>query len=150
MRSGNFANTCKYQASFALQKLFKQALVGNFTNTCQYQVSFDCKNLIGRVGEIENHSWRCGTTKITAMRCSLVFFVVFFASNCRQAVFAGSCREAKLCCTGRDSSCVVQKAPLNAIIEDLNDKPCYCDHACLKLGDCCTDFKEACGGKCKN
>ncbi|CAH1382175.1 unnamed protein product [Tenebrio molitor] len=60
-------------------------------------------------------------------------------------VAAGSCGEAKLCCPGRDSSCVVQKAPLNAIIEDLSDKPCYCDHACLKLGDCCKDFKEACG-----
>lgn len=57
----------------------------------------------------------------------------------------GTCREAKLCCPGRDSSCVVQKAPINAIIEDLSDKPCYCDHACLKLGDCCSDFKEACG-----
>ena len=58
---------------------------------------------------------------------------------------AGSCRESKLCCPGRDSSCVVQKAPINAIIEDLSDKPCYCDHACLKLGDCCSDFKDACG-----
>uniref|UniRef100_A0A1I8PIW5 SMB domain-containing protein n=1 Tax=Stomoxys calcitrans TaxID=35570 RepID=A0A1I8PIW5_STOCA len=58
---------------------------------------------------------------------------------------AGSCREAQLCCNGRDSSCVVQKAPINSIIEDLNDKPCYCDHACLKLGDCCNDFKDHCG-----
>ncbi|EDW32698.1 GL18318 [Drosophila persimilis] len=57
----------------------------------------------------------------------------------------GSCREAQLCCNGRDSSCVVQKAPVNAIIEDLSDKPCYCDHACLKLGDCCEDFKDHCG-----
>ncbi|KAH8264717.1 hypothetical protein KR044_002261 [Drosophila immigrans] len=57
----------------------------------------------------------------------------------------GSCREAQLCCNGRDSSCVVQKAPINAIIEDLSDKPCYCDHACLKLGDCCDDFKDHCG-----
>ncbi|KAL7743254.1 hypothetical protein ACLKA6_016195 [Drosophila palustris] len=60
---------------------------------------------------------------------------------------AGSCREAQLCCNGRDSSCVVQKAPVNAIIEDLSDKPCYCDHACLKLGDCCDDFKDHCGGE---
>ncbi|XP_046801937.1 uncharacterized protein LOC111681197 [Lucilia cuprina] len=65
------------------------------------------------------------------------------------SVLAGSCREAQLCCNGRDSSCVVQKAPINAIIEDLSDKPCYCDHACLKLGDCCSDFKDHCGGKCK-
>lgn len=71
---------------------------------------------------------------------SLIIFSVSF-------VDCGSCREAKLCCPGRDSSCVVQKAPINAIIEDLSDKPCYCDHACLKLGDCCTDFKEACGGE---
>ena len=60
---------------------------------------------------------------------------------------AGSCRESALCCNGRDSSCVVQKAPLNSIIEDMNDKPCYCDHACLKLGDCCEDFKAHCGGE---
>lgn len=63
------------------------------------------------------------------------------------SVNGGSCREATLCCNGRDSSCVVQKAPINAIIEDLSDKPCYCDHACLKLGDCCDDFKQHCGGE---
>lgn len=60
---------------------------------------------------------------------------------------AGSCREASLCCNGRDSSCVVQKTPINVINEDPNVKPCYCDHACLKLGDCCEDFKSHCGGK---
>lgn len=59
---------------------------------------------------------------------------------------AGSCREAALCCNGRDSSCVVQKTPINVISEDINEKPCYCDHACLKLGDCCEDFKSHCGG----
>lgn len=62
-------------------------------------------------------------------------------------VDCGSCRDSSLCCNGRDSSCVVQKAPINSIIEDLNDKPCYCDHACLRLGDCCADFKQYCGGK---
>ncbi|OXU30686.1 hypothetical protein TSAR_015653 [Trichomalopsis sarcophagae] len=62
-------------------------------------------------------------------------------------VSAGSCAESKLCCPGRDSACVVQKTSPNAIIQSLSDKPCYCDHACLKLGDCCDDFKEACGGE---
>lgn len=57
----------------------------------------------------------------------------------------GSCREAGLCCAGRDASCVVQKTSLNAIVEDPDDGACYCDHACLKLGDCCHDFKESCG-----
>lgn len=81
------------------------------------------------------------------MRILMLISILFLSFS--PGVFAGSCREAKLCCTGRDSSCVVQKAPLNAIVEDLNDKPCYCDHACLKLGDCCTDFKDACGGEYK-
>ncbi|XP_062561235.1 somatomedin-B and thrombospondin type-1 domain-containing protein-like [Armigeres subalbatus] len=61
-------------------------------------------------------------------------------------VYGGSCRDATLCCNGRDSSCVVQKAFSNTIVAtDLNVKPCYCDHACLKLGDCCADFKAYCG-----
>lgn len=67
---------------------------------------------------------------------------VYLAGQCG----ANYCRDANLCCPGRDSSCVVQKAHQNAIIEDLTDKPCYCDHACLKLGDCCPDFRETCGG----
>lgn len=71
--------------------------------------------------------------------------LILIASSPFNTVSAGSCREAQLCCNGRDSSCVVQKAPINAIVEDLNDKPCYCDHACLKLGDCCEDFKNHCG-----
>ncbi|KAL0267288.1 UNVERIFIED_CONTAM: hypothetical protein PYX00_009603 [Menopon gallinae] len=77
------------------------------------------------------------------MLWEFVVILTYSVSVC----LCGSCREAKLCCPGRDSSCVVQKAPINAIIEDLNDKPCYCDHACLKLGDCCSDFKTACGGE---
>jgi hypothetical protein len=59
----------------------------------------------------------------------------------------GSCKQAALCCNGRDSSCVVQKTAVNAIIEDLQDQPCYCDHACLKLNDCCPDYRQTCGGK---
>ncbi|XP_058804252.1 somatomedin-B and thrombospondin type-1 domain-containing protein-like [Phymastichus coffea] len=57
---------------------------------------------------------------------------------------AGSCAAAKLCCQGRDSGCVIQKASPNAIIESPRDKPCYCDHACLRLGDCCPDFNQTC------
>lgn len=83
-----------------------------------------------------------GYAKLTVCLVGLIGVVV-------GPVEAGSCREATLCCNGRDSSCVVQKAPINAPItgEDTNDKPCYCDHACLKLGDCCADFKQHCGGE---
>ena len=60
----------------------------------------------------------------------------------------GSCRAAKRCCDGKDSECVVQKTPMNEIIEDLSeDEPCYCDHGCLDVGDCCPDFKDYCGGE---
>ena len=86
----------------------------------------------------------------------------------------GSCREARKCCdgkesekikvptdwkswenlfpfSGKDSDCVVQKADINAIIEDyLDDEPCYCDHGCMDVGDCCPDFKDYCGGEFKS
>lgn len=78
---------------------------------------------------------------------TVIFGLLYFVLSIQNEVNAGSCREASLCCSGRDSSCVVQKSPLNSIIEDISDKPCYCDHACLKLGDCCDDFKVHCGGK---
>lgn len=58
---------------------------------------------------------------------------------------SGSCREAAKCCHGKDTDCVVQKANTNSIIMDLDDEPCYCDHNCLNMGDCCPDFKEYCG-----
>jgi hypothetical protein len=77
---------------------------------------------------------------------NILFGLLICVTLSVQKVRAGSFREATLCCNGRDSSCVVQNAPLNEIIEDLSDKPCYCDHACLKLGDCCDDFKTHCRG----
>ncbi|XKL64173.1 hypothetical protein PGB90_004259 [Kerria lacca] len=80
------------------------------------------------------------------MRSNLIRanFFAFAVFSIFDAAYCGSCFEAKLCCPGRDSSCVVQKTPINAIVEDANEKPCYCDHACLKLGDCCSDFNKAC------
>lgn len=73
---------------------------------------------------------------------------LFFASAVYLACYCSGnyCRDNNLCCPGRDSACVVQKAHQNAIIDDPLDKPCYCDHACMKLGDCCPDFRETCGG----
>ncbi|XP_064461075.1 somatomedin-B and thrombospondin type-1 domain-containing protein-like [Ornithodoros turicata] len=84
---------------------------------------------------------------MTSVWCALILLWLAVAGSAedgrRRA--GGSCREAGLCCPGRDGSCVVQKTAVNAIVEDLNDKPCFCDHACLQLGDCCYDFKESCG-----
>ncbi|XP_011308796.1 somatomedin-B and thrombospondin type-1 domain-containing protein [Fopius arisanus] len=76
---------------------------------------------------------------------SLGMFFVIALCWVAGGVEAGSCRESSLCCSGKDSACVVQKVSINSASQGLTDKPCYCDHACLKLGDCCSDFKEACG-----
>lgn len=71
---------------------------------------------------------------------------------------AFSCRGRNLCCNGRDSSCAIQLfdphdgrvLPLGNIIStaasDTTTKECYCDSACIVLGDCCPDYKEHCGG----
>ena len=59
----------------------------------------------------------------------------------------GSCKKSQLCCEGKNGDCVVQKADINSIIMDPEDEPCYCDHNCLNMGDCCPDFKDYCGGE---
>ena len=62
----------------------------------------------------------------------------------------GGCADQRLCCPGRDSSCAAvqsKSSQINSIIDDLSDKQCYCDSACITLGDCCDDYKETCGGK---
>lgn len=103
--------------------------------------------LIGRcaVGAFEmDDSAQIGYAKVT-------MWLVAFAAITIGTVKGGSCREATLCCNGRDSSCVVQKVASDtaSVDADTGDKPCYCDHACLKLGDCCEDFKLHCGGDIK-
>jgi len=58
---------------------------------------------------------------------------------------AGSCRASRKCCDGKDTDCAVQKGDLSSLVMDLSDEPCYCDHGCLEMGDCCPDFKQFCG-----
>ncbi|EZA57910.1 hypothetical protein DMN91_002748 [Ooceraea biroi] len=83
--------------------------------------------------------WRKDVTLVRSLVVATLISLIV------DGVAAGSCSSAKLCCQGRDSGCVIQKESSNAIIESPRDKPCYCDHACLKLADCCDDFKETCG-----
>lgn len=67
----------------------------------------------------------------------------------------GSCRERGLCCSGRVPSCAIpinrpggQVSILGNLISaaDNSAKECYCDSACITLGDCCPDYKDTCGG----
>jgi len=58
----------------------------------------------------------------------------------------GSCRAARKCCDGKDTDCAVsQSEQQNSVLVDLLEEPCYCDHGCLAMGDCCLDFKDYCG-----
>ena len=58
---------------------------------------------------------------------------------------AGSCRDERKCCPGRDSSCVVNGLdPYQAVRYREPTKPCYCDEGCLETGDCCADYKAFC------
>lgn len=58
----------------------------------------------------------------------------------------GSCSAALMCCDGKNATCVVQSNSDNSESDNLrNFKPCYCDHGCLDVGDCCPDFKDYCG-----
>lgn len=41
----------------------------------------------------------------------------------------------------------MQKARVNSIVEDLGDRACYCDSACLAVGDCCHDYADTCKGE---
>lgn len=95
----------------------------------------------------------------------LVPSILILSFNGDNMVYAGapsrgSCRVARKCCDGKDPNCVVQNgnknaASLNSILQgdgndiddiDLDDlMPCYCDHGCMSVGDCCSDFKDYCG-----
>ena len=59
---------------------------------------------------------------------------------------ANLCSSAGLCCRHRDSGCVVQHVFPNKSI-DTSELPCYCDQACLRLDDCCPDYREFCSGR---
>lgn len=53
------------------------------------------------------------------------------------------CSTAGLCCKHRDSECVAQRVYPNHTV-DTSQLPCYCDHACLRLDDCCPDYRHFC------
>ncbi|TRY69936.1 hypothetical protein TCAL_10842 [Tigriopus californicus] len=56
------------------------------------------------------------------------------------------CSSQGLCCKHRDSGCVIQNIFANHSV-DTSSLPCYCDHACLRLDDCCPDYRDFCSVK---
>ena len=80
------------------------------------------------------------------MRHQLVFSSIFTCLCLEIVSPTNLCSTAGLCCKHRDSECVAQKVFPNHTV-DTSQLPCYCDHACIKLDDCCSDYKHFCSGK---
>lgn len=61
-----------------------------------------------------------------------------------ESLTGSGCGGYKLCCPGRNITC-------SATGQRADDKDpaatCYCDEACLALGDCCLDYRAVC--RCK-
>lgn len=90
---------------------------------------------------------------------STVLFLAALSHVDGQNYGKGSCRAAKVCCDGKNPDCAVQVngEGLSVLLKDLgegedgyydyysDEEPCYCDHDCMKVGDCCNDFKDYCG-----
>ena len=64
-----------------------------------------------------------------------------------------SCAAAARCCDGKDNGChgvVVYSNSLrleNLLYGKLSKKSCFCDSACVELGDCCSDYRTHCPRK---
>ncbi|KAK3582944.1 hypothetical protein CHS0354_019951 [Potamilus streckersoni] len=54
-----------------------------------------------------------------------------------------TCREARLCCEGRNNTCFVFGPRVDRAEEA--DR-CFCDENCKTMGDCCIDVDEYCQG----
>jgi len=79
------------------------------------------------------------------MSSILLLLCLFIASSSASSFGSGgSCREAGLCCPGRDPSCVAQKFRSNDIGDEFLERSCYCDAACTTVGDCCSDYQDTC------
>ena len=94
-----------------------------------------------------------------------ILFLTAAASASAQALGSisgereGSCAAARKCCDGQNTDCAVTH-DVNFIrytflslknfiffkFSFFSSNPCYCDHGCLDMGDCCPDFKQYCGG----
>ena len=67
--------------------------------------------------------------------CSML---VMFAGVVK--VDGAGCKDAKLCCQGKDNVCVVEGSRVNG----QNNDTCFCDSACSILQDCCLDYSKYC------
>jgi len=86
--------------------------------------------------------FKFGVAKLSSM---LTLFVIAFILPTFVSP-ANLCSTSGLCCKHRDSECVAQRVYPNHTV-DTSQLPCYCDHACIELEDCCPDYRQFCGVK---
>ena len=83
--------------------------------------------------------------EVAKLSSMLILFVIGFILPTFVSP-ANLCSTSGLCCKHRDSECVAQRVYPNHTV-DTSQLPCYCDHACIELEDCCPDYRQFCGGK---
>lgn len=76
------------------------------------------------------------SSSVTLIRC--LGLCLLLVGQCQ-----ADCREAGLCCSGRDPSCTSE-----GWRSDRSYGTCYCDQACISTLDCCHDYETACPGRC--
>lgn len=93
-------------------------------------------------------------------RGALLVLLLAVLSPAGASTQPGGCRTSGLCCQGKNMTCRVSggeeaqlkashsSALMSAHKVDGKRRPpmCFCDSACLELGDCCPDYKDACQG----
>ncbi|KAM8867550.1 somatomedin-B and thrombospondin type-1 domain-containing protein [Synchiropus picturatus] len=72
-----------------------------------------------------------GISSFTLVCAGVLFFMLGFCES--------GCREAGLCCSGRETSCST-----TGWRSDRTYGTCFCDQACRSTMDCCHDYHTAC------
>lgn len=86
---------------------------------------------------------------MTSPRGPLTVLLLLVALMSKEGAEA-SCSAAGRCCEGKDNGCrgvVVYSNSLrleNLLYGNVSKKSCFCDSACVRLGDCCSDYRDHC------
>ncbi|XP_074501633.1 somatomedin-B and thrombospondin type-1 domain-containing protein [Sebastes fasciatus] len=76
---------------------------------------------------------------VSSSSSSCVSLVCLLVSLFLVGPVSSGCRDAGLCCSGRDPACISR-----GWRSDRSYGTCYCDQACVSTLDCCHDYETAC------
>lgn len=84
---------------------------------------------MGRVGSVVRVA--------SVLSIVVVLLVGYLEAGCQKS------EGVATCCQGRNNTCTGDGAKLS----NENSTLCFCDSACMEIGDCCLDYTTACPGK---